>query len=722
METNNRMTKYGLIKVVLLILLMSLLLEIQGQPPVVISGTIIDNTSGAPLIGANVYMKSDLLSGSMTDQNGQFNFDHILKNQGDTLIISYIGYLTYSFSISSQTDFPKTFKITRDIQQIPEITIKAESLIAEEFTIETISSLEVYKNPNAKADPLLAVNSLPASSTLDESANISLRGSSPAETGILFNNVPLYDAVKFSQLNGIGTFSIFNTAMIKQINVFPGNPPLEFGNTTSGLIAIESTDQVPKKPTNSAIVSLASIGINMSRKVKENSAILLFSNYQPSLFLTKLNQKALNRLKQFTTVDFGLHYHAKIGENKAFKLFNYSIVEGYKFQFIHPTFQGIFDQDKKRNFTIANFRARFKDSEITINQGLSFSNTNFQYSNTAIKLNNRDLFSSVNYQYYGKHMGIKSGISYDNRQVVFDGVVPLHDFAIGEDHPIIGIQNTNTVIVPEVYGYLKYNFSPSFTIGTGIRKRIALNEKKDNLSYQLNVHFNPHQKHQLHASAGRYHKHVLAGTEFQNNTLIESRQASIDYKFKGRAIEQHLSLFVKKVNYSAITSVAKGIEFFTNFKFSTKFKGRISYTFIDNKLNDGESTYSSKYDLNYIVKGNITYEPNNFWSFATNFSFRQGSYFNPIDGANFDSSLNVYNPITVNNSERIRHSDYKLVDLSISRITSVSDNLTMILFASIGNVFNFKNVRAYEYNFDYSLPSASFYSQRVGYIGAVLNF
>jgi len=45
-------------------------------------------------------------------------------------------------------------------------------------------SVEIYLNPSSKADPLLAVNSLPSATTLDESANISFRGRSPAETGI----------------------------------------------------------------------------------------------------------------------------------------------------------------------------------------------------------------------------------------------------------------------------------------------------------------------------------------------------------------------------------------------------------------------------------------------------------------------------------------------------------------------------------------------------------
>jgi hypothetical protein len=125
-------------------------------------------------------------------------------------------------------------KLSAATTKLDEVEIKSERLIAADFTVRKMSKLAIYTNPSSKADPLLAVNTLPSSTTLDESPNISIRGSSPAETGIFFNNVPIYDAVRYAQINGLGTFSVFNTALINQVQVYPGNPPLEFGNTTSG--------------------------------------------------------------------------------------------------------------------------------------------------------------------------------------------------------------------------------------------------------------------------------------------------------------------------------------------------------------------------------------------------------------------------------------------------------------------------------------------------------
>ncbi|MEQ9413068.1 MAG: carboxypeptidase-like regulatory domain-containing protein, partial [Cyclobacteriaceae bacterium] len=197
-----------------------------------ITGLVIDG-SGEALPGANVFHKHNPSIGTTTDPDGKFT---LLANKGDTLLVRFIGFKESQLVISTPINY--SIRLEADKKQMEEVVVKAERLIAEEFTQKKIKKLEIYTNPSAKADPILAVSSSPSATTTDESANISLRGSSPAETGIFLNSVPINDAVRYSQLNGIGTFSIFNTALIKEVLVFPGNPPLEFGNTTSGLIAL----------------------------------------------------------------------------------------------------------------------------------------------------------------------------------------------------------------------------------------------------------------------------------------------------------------------------------------------------------------------------------------------------------------------------------------------------------------------------------------------------
>ena len=277
-------------------------------------------------------------------------------NQGDSLVVSFIGYQETIHVVNGNSNV--VIHLQESSMNMTEIVVTAEKLVAEEFTYRKVKKLDIYLNPSAKADPLLAVNSLPSSTTLDESANISFRGSGPGETGIFFNNVPLYDAIRFSQLNGIGTFSIFNTSIVDEMLVFPGNPPLEYGNTTSGLIAIKTSEEIPEKAEYSATITLASYGISSTRPLSDKTAFTLFSNYQPSGIIKALNGEALEDILKFNSADLGLNFLKRLDDNTTFKVFNYSLLEGYDFRYQAATFDGTFEQRKKRNFTVTNFRKK----------------------------------------------------------------------------------------------------------------------------------------------------------------------------------------------------------------------------------------------------------------------------------------------------------------------------------------------------------------------------
>jgi hypothetical protein len=53
------------------------------------------------------------------------------------------------------------------------VTVRAPKITYGELASTKINQLDVYLNPAAKADPLLAVNSLPAATNPDETANVS---------------------------------------------------------------------------------------------------------------------------------------------------------------------------------------------------------------------------------------------------------------------------------------------------------------------------------------------------------------------------------------------------------------------------------------------------------------------------------------------------------------------------------------------------------------------
>ena len=65
-----------------------------------ITGTVKDNKTDEPLIGASVQIKKSP-KGGVTDANGRFN---VPAKIGDVLVIRYTGYETKELAVSSITD------------------------------------------------------------------------------------------------------------------------------------------------------------------------------------------------------------------------------------------------------------------------------------------------------------------------------------------------------------------------------------------------------------------------------------------------------------------------------------------------------------------------------------------------------------------------------------------------------------------------------------------
>ncbi len=687
-----------------------------------ITSRIIDGTNDQSLPGTNIFLKNDMLTGTITELNGIFNLELDEKNLDDTLIVSFIGYEELIIPVFTILNGMKEVKIYPKTHEIQETVIKARRIISEEFTIEKINQMDIYQNPLSKADPLLAVNGMASSTTTDESANISLRGSSPAETGVFFNDVPVYDAVRFSQINGIGTFSIFNTAVVDQMHVFPSNPPIEYGNSTSGLVSIHSSDQIPESGYHNFMASLASFGLYSSGKINKKNGLTVFSNYQPSKLFIGLNKKAMEDLKDFSTVDLGVHYIHEFNNSTSLKLFNYANLEGYEFALRHPSYNGVFNQDKKRDFIIGNFSKRYSNSEFAINGGISISNEKYFYGNTDINLDKNDLYISVNYFHFFDKLSIKSGIAYDERQNNFTGQLPVFAYAIAPQHPHFNVNLTDKVPVLEGFIYFKYKLTDQLVFGTGARKNLPYNEQKDYLSYQVNLNYIINTIHSFNISGGSYNKYDIPNAEINSNYYINNKQLSFDYDLDINLLEIKSAIFYKLSEIQNRNEEIIGGEIFTSVEISDKLEAQASYTYLDALIKENEIDYPSKYDLNFFIRGSLKYNISSNFDISAIYLSRQGDYYIPLISGRFDQNLNIFYPVYDNIENQKRKPNYGKLDLSLSKLIGISDNYGAIIFASASNFLNNKNVREINYNADYSESINEYFSQRTFYFGIIINF
>ena len=667
----------------------------------IVKGKVLASGDGEPLIGAHVYLLNNWRKGATTDIEGKFSFILNDKDLQDSLIVSYVGFNERVVPVQAEMIIKlKELEIAGET-----VVVTARPLIAEEFKYMEISKIEIYTNPAAMADPILAVNSLPSSTTTDESANISLRGSSPIETGTFLNNVPIYDAVRYSQLNGIGTFSIFSTEIIKDVTVFPGNPPLEFGNATSGIISIQTDDRVLEGSANSLILSLANIGLSRQQKINEKSSLKVFSNWQTSGAIKMLNGEALEDIESFASNDLGIYYYGS-SEKIAWKMIGYGITEGYKFKFDHPSYVGTFSQEKQRAFLISSLEYPLKVGTVSLNNGLSFSNGDYSFSNVAFNVKNRDIFGGLNYLLAKEKYSLKAGISYDSRFAAVDGSFHSVGYALGTSHPTTDVKEDLKIVVPESFIYVKYYISDEVAVGGGARKNISVNDVNGYLSRQINLSYQKGDWSVILGS-GLYNKHGFlenSGTPFGS----VSNQRSLDIKRSKSGFELALSLFDKQGSINGTEYEARGIEAFSDYRINDKLRVSGSIALLDG------------FDPTYFVRGNVSWNPASSWTIQGIIVSREGTLTRLVEDAGFDSEFTVFEP-------RYSETDFRLnsyvnVGISVNKIIEISEDIGLIAFASINNVFDRENENGFSYNFDYSQREQSLFSQRTGYFGVVINF
>lgn len=708
----------------LLIILLSFLSFISFSQST-INGLVKDK-KGEAVFAVNVYLKSYPQKGTTTDFNGNFNL--IINNFDDTLLVSYIGYETKEILFST-IDFSKPLIIVlnKNSQTLEEVIIKARDPISEKFSVVTMKKMDIYFNPVSQGDPLKAITVLPASTTTNETANPSLRGSSADRTRVILNGVPIYNPVRASQLNNQGFFSLFNPEIINRQYVYASNPPLTYGNTSAGLVEIKTIKNLEANQLQLS-TSLASVGLFLSQKIKKGvSFIQIYGNYQFSDAFVGIQKDKLLNIKNFYTKDAGINFYTKIGKKAEFNSYNYFIDEqfnGYNQQF---TYKGNVATDKRRIFTVNNLNLYSEKGVLSINSGTNNSKQQFSFGNIKSEQKISQIYSSIDYKWYLlENMKIKFGISHDFHRNKFKDSIPTYYYALSPNSTNYYSETSIHNHILEAYLYTNLEINDKFTFSSGMRSNMPVENQKYYFSSQLGLKYRLNRKQSFLLSGGKYYNYSIPNYYSKTYNLLSSYQLALDYSyefgntllkaatyFKNETGEQSVNAFfiVDKVN-------TFGIEFYLEYNFYKYFKFTFSNSFIDQKMRIFENEYHGSKDFNYLVKTTIQYNNPKLLSLALTYMSRPGIYYNEITASTFDSQTSFYKPIFSDNLYNLQYGNYNRFDISLSKYIRMRNN-ALITFISLNNIFNTKNESNALYDPSYSKKDFDYFQFRTLYFGFV---
>ena len=207
-----------------------------------VRGNIYDKSSGQPIAYANVYISGSQL-GATSDDAGFFTIANV-PNGNHVLVASLIGYNSDSTDISVKNNiyFYKFYlsesSISLNSVEISAKKEKARSDVQISKVSITPKQIKALPSIGGEADIAQYLPVLPGIiSTGDQGGQIYIRGGSPVQTRILLDGMTIYNP-----FHSIGFFSVFETEIVRNVDVLTGAFNAEYGGRISAVVDIKTRD------------------------------------------------------------------------------------------------------------------------------------------------------------------------------------------------------------------------------------------------------------------------------------------------------------------------------------------------------------------------------------------------------------------------------------------------------------------------------------------------
>lgn len=270
------------------ILLLSLTLHAQNT----IKGVIYDNANGEAVPFANVMLDGTRL-GAATDINGFFLLNKIPDGKYK-LVVRFVGYSDHEQEVELKNHATMTLNIklspTSQIMKAVEVTTKrsAERKIETQVSVEKLSASQIQQMPSigGQADLAQYMQVLPGvNSTGDQGGQLYIRGGSMIQNLCLLDGMTVYNP-----FHSIGLYSIFETDVILNADIYTGGFGAEYGGRLSSVMDINTRDGNKKRHTGKIGLNTFGSSIILEgplRKEKKSPATVTYLLNAKNSFLSK---------------------------------------------------------------------------------------------------------------------------------------------------------------------------------------------------------------------------------------------------------------------------------------------------------------------------------------------------------------------------------------------------------------------------------------------------
>jgi hypothetical protein len=717
--------------------------SLQGQNGT-IRGNVFEKQTGNPLIGCNVVVKGSNI-GTTTDLNGFFVISNVAP--GDYQIAAtYIGYdsVVVSVKVISEGIIYKSILLSERNINLGEISISAlKERYRNTVNVSQISvsqrQIKALPSVGGEADLAQYIQVIPGIiSTGDQGGQIYIRGGSPIQNKILLDGLNV-----FNPFHSIGFYSVFETELIKNVDVLTGGFGAEYGGRISAIIDVKTRDG--NKTRSSGFISggpFMAKGMveGPLKKFREGGTSVSYVFTGKKSLIEQTSKSYYKYASRNDTIGLPFSFSDYIGKisvnasnGSKVNFFGFNFTDAYT----NPLLATI---DWKNIGGGANFLLVPSGSNVLIDGLVGF--TKYKAGLVEKNMDPRtseidELSANINFSIFGKENELKYGLELKSLRTNFEFVNPF-SIRISQE------QNTTELGLYGKYKRIlgKLIIEPSTRIQ--YYSSLGTTTFEPRLGLKLNLNDNVRFK----AAAGRYTQNLLStsnerdvvnlfngfltGPESQvtdpdGNTLKNKLQIS-NHLIVGTEYDLTSSLLLNleayykdfpqiivvnrnktsrsQADYTVETGKSYGVDFSVKYEISKVYIwATYSHGFV--KRFDGKQEYPTVFDRRHNINLLVTYTPDakatwqisGRWNLGSGFPFTQTKgFYNNLDflsGVGTEYETENPNQIgilysDIRNGGRLPY--YHRLDLSVSKKISFSKYTNLELNLSVTNAYDRANI------------------------------
>lgn len=704
----------------------------KAQERAGLNGYITEAANGEVIWGANVVLK-ETSYGSATNSSGFYTISRVPAGEY-VAQISFIGFKSVERNITLEPG--ETLRLDVELEEagleMEDVVISEEYYTREErqeIGVSTVSTELIRSTPAVlQADVFRAIQLLPGiKAASDFSSGLYIRGGSPDQTLILLDNTTVYNPSHF-----FGFFSTFNPDAIRDVRVFKGGFPAEYGGRIGSVVDLYNKDGNRREVQGVVSLGLLSSRAQIEGPYSKGSYMFALRRSTLEPLLWALDGRVDNIPESFYFVDGNAKINYDAGSNDRFSLAFYSGQDDVVF----PAAEDLVLNLNYGNITGSLDWRRIMSDEVfatlTLTGSRYFNFPLFEFGGTEFERNNtvNDFSAKADLEWQpGQEHTVKAGLWAGNLLLTI------------EDRFDGNITQESDIESQYFSGYVqdRWKISPRWNTTAGLRASYYTSGGHFRLEPRFQLEYRPTADLRLQAGYGRYYQFLtlISNEAFSGFDLWLLTDEGVPPAYgdqflagaKWNPVEEwtfelegyyrnmrQLFEFDPRIpdtaglDYNELFRFGEGYAFGAEFLIQRnvgRLNGFLGYTLGVTRRKfpafNNDNFYPPKYDRLHDLNLVLNYNLSQKWSVTTAFNYATGqSYTQPLGRTQVDTPFGTQpdNPLIVGRVNASRLPAYHRLDIGFNYYSTFFGLGESELQLQLINAYSRRNLWFYQFDFD----------------------